>query len=105
MTMNQVQAGTKLVEIRLAALLRVEHTEVIEVPADITEGELQQLVNDRYDKVDGGEYVDDPDYRERGDCYSTDAQCSDIPTLVAFRVEGGMHLERAEAREMPVEGL
>lgn len=104
MTKNQVQGVTKLVEIRLAALVRVEHTEVIEVPVNITEEELQQLVNERYDKVDGGQYVDDADYWERGHCYATDAQAGDVPSLMAIRVAGGMRVERTEDRgEMPVE--
>jgi hypothetical protein len=106
MMRNQTPAAgsTKLVEIRLAALVRVEHTEVVEVPANITEEELQQLVNDRYNKVDGGEYVDDADYWERGHCYATDAHAGGEPSLMAIRVEGGMHVERAEVRGMiPVE--
>lgn len=59
--------ATKLVEINLAALTRVEYCEVIEVPADMTEGELDDLVEQRYRDVDGGDFWDDPDFWEQGD--------------------------------------
>jgi hypothetical protein len=56
---------TKKVRIKLAALTRMEYEEVLEVPADMTDAELDSLVNQRYDDVDGGEYADDPEYWER----------------------------------------
>lgn len=93
------RTGTKMVEVRLSALIRVEHTEVVEVPANITAEELQQLVNDRYTKVDGGDFVQDADYRERGTCYASDAEQGAEPDLLAFRVDGGMHIEAAEHAE------
>lgn len=58
---------TKKVLITLAALTRVEYTEVLEVPADMDDDDLDRLVDQRYDDVDGGLYADDPDYWERGD--------------------------------------
>lgn len=91
--------GTKMVEVRMSALIRVEHTEVVEVPDNITAEELQHLVNDRYRKVDGGTYVQDTDYWERGTCYATDAEQGAQPDLLAFRVDGGMHIEAAEQVE------
>lgn len=91
---------TKIVEVRLAALTRVEYTERVEVPADITAEELQELVNSRYRTVDGGEYVDDPEYWERATCYTTEADDASIaPTVQAFRTAHGLHIERAEAKE------
>lgn len=68
--------STKLVEVRLSALTRVEYMEVVEVPADITPRQLNDLVNKRYEAVDGGEFVSDPDFWERGTCYAVD---SDMP--------------------------
>lgn len=91
--------GTRMIEVRLSALIRVEHTEVVEVPDNITTDEIRQLVNDRYTKVDGGTYVQDADYWERGTCYATDAEQGAQPDLLAFRVDGGMHVEAAEHAE------
>lgn len=56
---------TKLVRINLAVLTRVEYSEVVEVPSDMTEEELEALVDQRYREVDGGEYWDDSEYWER----------------------------------------
>ena len=60
-------ALTKLVAISLVAYTRCDYREVIEVPADFTSEQLDQLVNQRYRDVDGGDYVDDPHYWERGE--------------------------------------
>ena len=59
---------TKLVRISLAAFTRLEYAEVIEVPASMTDPELEELLEQRYDWVEGGEYWDDPDYWERASC-------------------------------------
>lgn len=68
----------KLVRVTLAALTRVEYSEVIEVPADMTEAELEALVNQRYDEVDGGEYTSDDHFWEKSDsCEVTAAQATD----------------------------
>lgn len=58
-------SGTKKVQITLVARTLREHTETLEVPADMTDEELDQLVTQRYNTVDAGLYVDDPDYWER----------------------------------------
>lgn len=58
---------TKLVRINLAAMTRVEYSEVIEVPADMTADELEALVDQRFEDVDGGDYREDPHYWERGE--------------------------------------
>jgi len=65
-----VSGATKCVRVRLAALTRVEYTEVIEVPADVTQDQLEQLVNKRYSDVDGGDYVEDDHYWEPGHCFT-----------------------------------
>ena len=60
------EVKTKKVRVTLSALTRVEYSEVLEVPADMTDAELNALVDQRYDDVDAGLYGDDPDYWERG---------------------------------------
>lgn len=49
----------------MAALTRLEYSEVLEVPADMTDEELDYLVGQRYDAVNSGDYVDDVEYWER----------------------------------------
>lgn len=60
--------ATKLVTIQLAARTRVEYSEVVEVPASATQEQIDALVDIRYQAVDGGEYVSDPEYWERATC-------------------------------------
>ena len=73
-------SNTKKIRINLSAFTRVEYTEVLEVPANITPSELNQLTAQRYNNVDGGAFTDDPDYWEEGardwsflECDETDA--------------------------------
>ncbi len=92
--------ATKLVQVHLAALTRVEYMEVVEVPADITAEELDDLVRRRYDKVDGGLYSDDPHYWEKGECFAQDADAADIHAVAsvrAARVNGALTEEVTEA--------
>jgi|LNFM01.1.fsa_nt_gb hypothetical protein len=90
--------ATKLVEVRLSAITRVEYMEVVEVPANITQAELDDLVNARYRQVDGGEFTSDPEYWERGTCEAvlTDLPNA-VPSMMAFRTAHGLHIERADA--------
>jgi len=60
-------ANTKKIRINLAALTRVQYTEVIEVPSNTTEKEIQILVDQRYDAVDGGDYTGDTEFWEKGE--------------------------------------
>lgn len=60
--------GTKFVRIVLAALTRCEYSEIIEVSESITDEELEELVSQRYEEVDGGDYEDDTMYWEKGTC-------------------------------------
>lgn len=69
--------ATKLVTIQLAARTRVEYSEVVEVPASATQEQIDALVNIRYQDVDGGQYVSDPEYWER-------ATCAGIPEDAGF---------------------
>ncbi|MCZ8254552.1 MAG: hypothetical protein O9327_02570 [Polaromonas sp.] len=95
------KVATKIVAIRLAALTRVEYREFIEVPADMSDEEMADLVDRRYDDVDGGLYFDDPDYWERGTC---SAEVVVDPTQVAtVRVErdagGDLKIDAADSQD------
>ena len=81
--------ATKLIEVRLRALTSLDYCEVVEVPADFTPHEIDQLVERRYDDVDGGAYSDDPDYWERGTCYATAPDMPDAIATVKVSREGG----------------
>ena len=58
MTTQQLDAGTKQIQFRISAKMLVDFMEVVEVPADITEAELEdelsELINQRYQNVDVG---------------------------------------------------
>ncbi|MYM92459.1 hypothetical protein [Duganella vulcania] len=71
-------SDTKAVRITLAALTRVEYTELLQVPASMTSDQLDDLVRQRYQDVDGGLYYDDPHYWERSpSCQWADASAED----------------------------
>ena len=66
------------VRIQLAALTRVEYSKEIDVPDDLTDADLDTVVQDAYiveiaacnkDEIDGGDYWEDPHYWEQGQCY------------------------------------
>jgi hypothetical protein len=96
--------ATKLVEVRLSALTRVEYMEVVEVPANITQAELDDLVNARYRQVDGGEFTSDPEYWERGTCEAVETDMPNAaPSMMAFRTAHGLHIERAGAAAQTAE--
>lgn len=82
---------TKLVRVTLAAMTRVEYSEVIEVPAEITEAQLDALVDQRYDAVDGGLYVSDPEYWERSkSCRHEEAEDHDAATAIVSLKNGAV---------------
>ena len=84
------KSATKIVAVRLAALTRVEYLEYVMVPADMSEEELAEMVDRRYDDVDGGLYFADPDYWERGTCCAEeDSDPTGVPTVVVERDEDG----------------
>jgi hypothetical protein len=57
------------VRLNLAALTRVEFSKEIEVPDGTPAHELDDMVRKLWDDTDGGEFVDDPDYFEKGHCW------------------------------------
>lgn len=58
-------SNTKTVRINLAALTRMEWSREIEVPANATQAQLDNLVDKYYNNIDGGEFWEDPDYWEK----------------------------------------
>lgn len=93
---------TKKVRITLAALTRVEYTEVLEVPADMSQEELDALVSQRYDEVDGGLYVDDPHYWEPGNCTHEEHSVDDetaVNSRVSRSADGTFDVVNAVAAE------
>lgn len=58
---------TQRVRIELVGYTRRTRDYFLEVPADATPEQLEQLKYDLQQKADGGEYVDDPDYWENGE--------------------------------------
>lgn len=58
-------APVKNVRINLAATVRFEYSEVLSVPATMTDSELNALVDQRYEEVSANRYTQDPDYWER----------------------------------------
>jgi len=84
------EAATKKVRISLSALTRVEYSEILEVPAGMTDGQLDDLVRQRYEEVDGGEFDPDNEFWERGECHfdaeDDDAQAEGTVALVDGRL-------------------
>ena len=88
--MSQTQPKTKLVNIELAGLTRVCWGATVEVPADISKDDLDLLVEKFYDQTDGGEFHDDPEYWEKGECYWGEVyEDQETPT---FRVDEDLEI-------------
>ena len=58
---------TKLVQVNLAALTRVEWSALVRVPGGV---DLQEVTDRFYDYLDGGEFTSDPEYWEKGNCWT-----------------------------------
>lgn len=72
---------TKLVRINMSVLTRMEYTEVIVVPADMSDEDLQELADRRYEDVDGGVFVDDGTTWDKGTVECVVAEEGAVPTL------------------------
>ena len=59
----------KKIRIILNVRTQSEYTEVIEIPEDTPLHEINELVDQRFRDVDGGEYHDDECYWEKGECW------------------------------------
>lgn len=64
--------GTKLITIELAALTRVCHSVIVEVPDDLDLTEQDRIVDQAYETTSGAEFTDDTDYWEKGACYASE---------------------------------
>lgn len=95
--------GMQKVRIVLGGLTRAEYSEILEVPVGITEADLDRLVSQRYQEVDGGQFQDDPHYWERGECYwekDPDSDHAQIPNgVVTFGPDGAIEVTEATAPE------
>ena len=58
---------TKLVQVNLAALTRVEWSALVRVPRGV---DLQEVTDRFYDYLDGGEFNEDPEFWDRGNCWA-----------------------------------
>jgi len=61
------------VDVSLAALTRQEFQESIEVPVEFGDEDMLRLIDIAWNGVDGGEYLDDPNFWEKGNCSWTEA--------------------------------
>jgi len=66
---RQLSKETKKVRINLSALTRLYWDVEIDVPNNLSRSELDDLVREFYDEVDGSDFVEDNEYWERGNCY------------------------------------
>ncbi len=88
------QGTTRLVTIELTAMTRVQYSASVSVPVDATDEEIDELVNAMYARTDGSDFVDDPDYWERGNCYASPAVDEPRADFQYSRcVDGAMVLE------------
>jgi len=72
---------TKKVRVNLSALTRMEWSAIVEVPITLDADDLDTVARNFYDKIDAGEWHDDPDYWERGEqhCDTDHVQETDHP--------------------------
>jgi len=59
----------KVIRINLSAMTRVTWSGDVEVPNNMSENDLDDMVRYFYDEIDGSEFTEDNEYWERGDCY------------------------------------
>lgn len=78
-------SAVRNVKITLTATVEKRYTEVIQVPADMTDAELNALANQRYNVVGADEFAEDPHSWEFGSLNTVAAEPSEIATLAAFR--------------------
>lgn len=98
-----VSEGKKLVVVTLAALTRLQWAGGVLVPADFDVAEYEEdVVDAAYDKVDGGDYQDDPHFWDKGDCYvegvlnAGDVTHQEVAYTAAVDEDGAVKLEPYE---------
>lgn len=80
--------ATRLVTVTLSAYKRAEYVETLEVPADLSDDEAQRLAEQRYRFVDGGQFVEDPEYWDRGESSVQPASEADRMSLTGVVTRG-----------------
>jgi hypothetical protein len=98
MTAAATVVETRKVVIHLAALTRVEYTEVLEVPADLDDDQLEALVDARSEEVDAGKFSKDPEYWEAEICRweEADDNNGEVDAVVSLDANGGFEVSSAE---------
>lgn len=99
---NNVKPKTKLVTLHLYKVTRRKFTEVIEVPENISPGELKLLAEGRFEAVGSERFYQDKQYRKREVFLSDEGLKRGInqPSLIALRdTEGNMVLRAKEVPE------
>ncbi|HGM8086376.1 TPA: hypothetical protein ACKP9S_002733 [Pseudomonas aeruginosa] len=99
---NNVKPKTKLVTLHLYKVTRRKFTEVIEVPENISPGELKLLAEGRFEAVGSERFYQDKQYRKREVFFSDEGlkRGINLPSLIALRdTEGNMVLRVKEMSE------
>lgn len=104
------QPATKTVMVRLAALTMVEYEELITVPADFSEVQLQELAENRWNAVDGGEFYQGDNHTwQKHLCQAVEvggeALPEEPPSLVAYMRGDNLVIEREEPAVAPPQHL
>ena len=86
-------AATRLVRVCLGALTRVEWSAVVEVPRNITEDQRTALADQFYEDVDGGDYLPDDHFWDRGESSVEPVQANDSePPRYRVRIVDGAYV-------------
>lgn len=88
-------AKTKKVLIRLNALVCYTYSEVVEVPADTTEFQLDALADQRYREVGAAEFSREEGYWERGSTF-IEAACPEDDVARRYEISVGAAAPFAE---------
>lgn len=59
----------KKARLKISARTRLEYSKVIEVEDNTTKAQLEEMALRLFDETEGGEFYEDPDYFEQGDCW------------------------------------
>ncbi len=87
---------TKVMRVNLAALTRLDWSRLVRVPADFNDDQLSRVVDGFYDRIDGGDYLPDNEYWERGHCWVEEV--SDVEhEPVEYAVDHDLSIHRCAA--------
>lgn len=87
---------TKKIRIQLTATVRKEHSEVIEVPNDITPEQLAKLVDSRLVNIERCNYIEEPGSWAQGESsYRVAGDNDEVDCKATFYDDGGIDTERA----------